>query len=142
MASTYVGFDTFPQDFLTAKHDFDTHEFRIILTNTLPNAAADLDYTDIVEVANGGGYTSGGQAVAVSLSLVSHDTLVFGDALVWTGGVGGFGPFQYAVLYNYTQADQRLVCYWAYPSSISLLETETLTVVPSPTDGIFKVEQV
>lgn len=139
MASTYVGFYTFPQDFLTKKHDFDNDEFRIALTNTLPNAATDVDITNIVEVANGGGYTTGGKTINVSLSLVGAVTLVFGDPLVWTGLPGGFGPFQYAVLYNYSQADQRLVGYWAYPSSISLLDTETLTVVPSAINGVFKV---
>lgn len=139
MASTYVGLYTFPQDFLTAKHNFDTDEFRIALTNTLPNAATDVDITDITQVANGGGYTTGGLTIDVTLSLDGAVSLVFGDPIVWTGGVGGFGPFQYAVLYNYSQADQRLIGYWAYPSSISVLETETLTVVPSPTNGLFKV---
>jgi hypothetical protein len=139
MASAYVGFYTFPQDFLTAKHDFETDVFHIALTNTLPSAATDVDYTDIVEVANGGGYSTGGLPIDVALSLDGSTTLVFGDPIVWTGDVGGFGPFQYAVLYNYTQADQRLVGYWAYPSSISILETETLTVVPSPVNGLFKV---
>jgi hypothetical protein len=43
------------------------------------------------------------------------------------------------VLYNFSQLDQRLIGYWAYPSSISILETETLTVVPSSVDGLFKV---
>lgn len=139
MASTYVGFQTFPQDFLTAKHNFDVDVFRVALTNTLPNVVTAVAYTDIVEVANGGGYSTGGKTIPVGLSLVSGVTLVFGDPIVWTGGVGGFGPFRYAVLFNYSQADQRLIGYWAYPSSISLLEAETLTLVPSPANGLFKV---
>ena len=139
MASTYVGFHTFPRDFLTAKHDFDVDEFRIALTNTVPNAATNIDFADSVEVANGGGYTTGGRVIDVDLTLSGSTTIVFGDPVVWTGGVGGFGPFQYAVLYNFSQLDQRLIGYWAYPSSISILETVTLTVVPSSVDGLFKV---
>jgi hypothetical protein len=139
MASTYVGFQTFPQDFLTAKHNFDVDVFHVALTNTLPSVVTAVAYPDIVEVANGGGYLTGGKTIPVDLSLVGGVTLVFGDPIVWTGGVGGFGPFQYAVLFNYSQADQRLVGYWAYPSSISLLEAETLTLVPDPTNGLFKV---
>ena len=139
MASTYVGFHTFPQDFLTAKHDFDVDEFRIALTNTEPDAAADISFADIIEVANGGGYTTGGLAIDVGLTPGGATTFVFGDPVIWTGGVGGFGPLQYAVLYNFSQLDQRLIGYWAYPSSISVLETETLTVVPSAVNGLFKV---
>ncbi len=143
MASTYVGFETFPRDFLSGRHNFATDVFHIMLTNTLPDVVNNVLSSDITEIAVGGGYAIGGLPVSVTLSFSGGaTTFVFGSPVVWTATSGGFGPFQYAVLYNYSGASQRLIAYWAYPTSISLLDTEHLTVVPNVVDGIFKVAKV
>lgn len=139
MASAYVKFDCFAEDFLTAKHNFDTDAFHIVLTNTEPVAATDRDFSDIVEITAEHGYTSGGEEVTVSLATVSAEAIVTGTPIVFAAAGGAFGPFRYAVLMNYTHPDQVLICYWDYGSSISLLDTEELTLVFDAIDGIFKV---
>jgi hypothetical protein len=55
---------------------------------------------------------------------------ISGTAVVFTATAGGIGPVQYAILYNDTATSpaDALIAYWAYPSSITLADTETLTI--------------
>lgn len=139
MAATYTSFYTFPQDLLIGLHDFDTDVFHIMLTNTAPDAATDLDYTDIVEITAQNGYSAGGSAITLARSLVGDVAVMGGSTLVFTASGGSFGPYRYAVLFNYSQADQRLIGFWDYGVSASTLDTETLTVVPDATNGVFRI---
>ena len=91
----------------------------------------------ITEVANGGGYTTGGNAVAVSSSSQTGGTfkLVLTDPAVWTGSGGGF-TFQYAVLTDTTT--NANVAYWDYGASQAVAAGETLTVTLDPINGVFQ----
>jgi hypothetical protein len=101
---------------------------KVMLTNTEPNGATDESYSDISgnEVADGNGYTTGGETSAV----VSWDDsqsagtaeLVLTD-VSWTASAGTIGPFQYAVCYDSTTGD--LIGYHSYTSSITLQIGET-----------------
>jgi hypothetical protein len=55
---------------------------------------------------------------------------VSGTQIVFTATAGGIGPFRYAVLYNDTATSpaDAAVAYFDYGSSITLGDTETLTV--------------
>ncbi|MGA0806708.1 MAG: hypothetical protein ACO3PV_09385, partial [Pseudohongiellaceae bacterium] len=86
----------------------------VLLTNTAP-AATNAVKTDITEISAGNGYTAGGSTAAVTSSAQTSGTykLVLGDPATWTASGGSIGPFQYAVLYNDTAANdeiQPLVC--------------------------------
>jgi hypothetical protein len=136
----YVKFQTFPRDFLSGKHDFTTDLYHIVLTNTAPNVATDVDYGDIIEIFPENGYDLGGEVVPNRvLALLLGEAVVTADTVLFAASGGSFGPFRYAVLLNWTHADQRVVAYWDYGSSITLLDTETLTVAFNDADKIFKV---
>lgn len=138
--ATYNKFTDFPRALLAGEHDFDVDQFHIILTNTLPDAS-DAVYSDILEIAAQNGYTTGGEQVSVVLAIVSGAARVSSSPVVFGAAGGAFGPFQYAVLFNYSSTNQGLVSWWEYPGgSISLQDTETLTVVFDSTNGIFKVQ--
>lgn len=47
---------------------------------------------------------------------------------VWTATAGGFGPVRYVVLYNDTAANDELICWWDYGSSVTVNDGETFTV--------------
>lgn len=101
---------------------------------TAVNAAAGT----FTEVANGGGYTTGGNTVAVSSSAQSAGTykLVLADPAVWTGSGGGF-TFQYAVLVDTTTSTN--VGYWDYGSSQAVAAGETVTVDLDASAGVFTI---
>lgn len=100
---------------------------------TAVNAAAGT----ITEVANGNGYTTGGNSAAVSTSSQTGGTykLVLSSPTVWTASGAGF-TFQYAVLTDATTSTN--VAYWDYGSSQAVAVGETVTVTLDPTNGVFQ----
>lgn len=90
------------------------------------------------EVANGNGYTTGGNAAAVSSATHSSGTykLVLSSPTAWTASGAGF-TFQYAILTNSTTGTN--VGYWDYGSSQAVAVGETVTVTLDGTNGVFQV---
>lgn len=90
------------------------------------------------EVANGNGYTTGGNAATVSSATHASGTykLVLSDPAVWTASGAGFS-FQYAVLVDTTAGVN--VGYWDYGSSQAVAAGETVTVDLDATNGVFQV---
>lgn len=137
-------FNLFTQDLSNAVHNFASggQTFKVMLTNTAPVATNHL-YGDIsaAEVANGGGYTTGGATSAMSDSSASGVEKVLATNVSWTGSGGGMGPFRYVVIYNFTAATplKPLVAWYDYGSSISLNSGDTFTVSFDGTNGFFTV---
>lgn len=137
--ATFNKFDQTVEDVYHGVHDFSTHTFKVVLTNTEPDAADEV-LTDITEVANGNGYTSGGVAAVVSSEGQVSGTykVVMDDAVVTASG-GSVGPFRYAVLYNDTPTSPAdpLVGWWDRGSSITLADGENVTIDFDATNGVF-----
>lgn len=137
-------FNLFTQDLCNGVHNFASgaQTFKVMLTNTAPVATNHL-YGDIsgTEVANGGGYTTGGATSAMSDSSASGVEKVLATNVTFTGSGGGMGPFRYAVVYNFTAATplKPLVDWYDYGSSISLNSGDTFTVSFDGTNGFFTV---
>jgi galactitol-specific phosphotransferase system IIC component len=91
----------------------------------------------ITEVANGNGYTTGGNSAAtVSASQTSGTfKLVLTSPTAWTASGAGF-TFRYAVFTNATTSTN--VAYWDYGSSQAVASGETVTVTLDPTNGVFQ----
>ena len=89
------------------------------------------------EVANGNGYTTGGNTAAVSSSAASAGTykLVLSSPTAWTATGAGFS-FQYAILTDSTAGVN--VGYWDYGSSQAVAAGETVTVTLDGTNGVFQ----
>jgi hypothetical protein len=100
---------------------------------TAVNAAAGT----ITEVANGNGYTTGGNTAAVTSATQTGGTfkLVLGSPSVWTASGAGF-TFQYAVLTDSTTSTN--VAYWDYGSSQAVAAGETVTITLDATNGVFQ----
>lgn len=91
----------------------------------------------ITEVANGNGYTTGGNAAATVSATQSGGTykLVLSSPTAWTASGAGFS-FQYAVLVDSTTSTN--VAYWDYGSSQTVAAGETVTVTLDGTNGVFQ----
>lgn len=130
--ATWTKFQDFSEQLARGVHDFDAHTFKVALTNTLPvNTQVSLDtVTNHPAPTNTNGYTAGGTATTISISETGGTTTVSGTQVVFTATAGGIGPFQYAILYNdsATSPVDALIAFTNYGSSISLADTETLTV--------------
>ena len=136
--AAYNKFNVFTKDLIDAKHNFGSHTFKVMLTNTLP-VAANTVKTDITEISAGNGYTAGGTATAITESTAAGVAKVVGSNVVFTAAGGSIGPARYAVLYNSTASGQPLIGWWDYGSSITIAETETLTVGFDAINGVFTV---
>lgn len=138
--ASYNKFNQFTDDLIGGVHNFDSHTYKVMLTNTAPVATNSVK-ANLTEISAGNGYTAGGTATTISTSTSSGTSKVTGTDVVFTAAGGSIGPFRYAVLYNDTPTSPAdpLVGFWDYGSSITLADTETLTVDFDATNGILTV---
>lgn len=131
-------FDAFVEAVAEKKHNLGADTLKVMLTNTAP-IAANAVYADIStnELANGNGYTTGGNSAGITSSAQTAGTykLVLADPATWTAS-GSMGPFRYAVLYNDTATNKDLIGWWDYGSAVTLALNETFKVDFDPTSGV------
>ena len=138
--ASYNKFQVFTKDLIEGKHNFASNTFKVMLTNTAP-VNTNAVKADLTEISAGNGYTAGGTATTITSSTSAGTAKVTGTDVVFTAAGGSIGPLRYAVLYNDTQTSpaKPLIAWWDYGSSITLNDTETLTVDFDNTNGIFTV---
>lgn len=124
--ATAVKFNAFIEALAEKKHNLGSDQLVVALTNSAPNAATNTVLTDITQIS----YTNlSSRNITTSSSAQSSGTysLVLTD-LVLTASGGSVGPFRYVVVYNDTATNDDLLWYYDYGSSITLADTETLTI--------------
>jgi hypothetical protein len=141
--ATYSKFNDFTEQLCRGKHDFGSHTFKAVFTNSAPSASNTV-LADITQISTGGGYTAGaggGFAITMSISETSGVTKVTGTDTTFTASGGSVGPFRYVVIYNDTQTSpaDALVCYFDYGTSVTLADTETFTTDFDNTNGLFQL---
>ena len=113
-----------------------TDAWKIALAATVN--AADTTFTaGTTDLATGGGYTAGGNAVSTTSATQTSGTykLVLASPSVWTATGAGF-TFRYAILWDSTTSTP--VAYWDYGSSQAVAVGETVTVTLDATNGVFQ----
>ena len=125
--ATYNKFNQFVEDIAHGVHTCDTDQFVVALTNSAP-VATNTVLANITEVS----YTnlsSRNLTTSTSSQTSGTYTQLFAD-LVLTSSGGTTGPFRYVVIYNDTPTSPAdpLVCWYDYGSSITLQDSETLTI--------------
>jgi hypothetical protein len=137
--ATFNKFDCFVGDLGLKLHDLNTDTLKVYLSNEQPTAGM------TVYNANGGsddgpeeilaknGYTAGGVDVENTWAQVAGlGTLAIGADKVLTGTIAddatGFGPFQFAVLYNPTATAKNLIGWWERTGATTVLLDETITL--------------
>src|SRR4051812_29869777 len=136
--ATYTKFNDFTYQSLRSVHNFSSHVFKAMFTNSAPSAANTIA-ADITQVAASGGDTTGGFAVTLALTTASGVAKVTGTDYVFTASGGTVGPFRYVVIYNdsATSPVDALVCFFDYGSVVTLADTETFTLDFDGTNGLF-----
>jgi len=119
-------------------HNLGSDTLKIALTNSAP-IASNTQLSNITQIANGNGYTTGGSAVTITSSAQTSGTYkLIGNDLVFTAS-GSMGPFRYAVLYNDTATNDELIGWWDYGSSLTLGASETFTVDLDQVQGVLTI---
>lgn len=135
--ATYTKFQPFIENVMEKVHNLGSDTLKVALTNTAPNAT-DGTLSQITQISAGNGYTTGGnQAVQSSSSQTSGTYKLVCADVVFTASGGSFGPFRYAVLYNDTAANDELIAYWDYGTSITITNGNSFTVDLDQTGGVF-----
>lgn len=140
--ATFNKFHSFVEALAEKKHDLGADTFKVQLLNTAPDADLDSVETDLpADLTTGFGYTSGGVSVGTAVS--SAETagvykLTLTDKVITAAG-GAIGPFRYVVLMNDTATNDELIGYYDYGSSITLNDTETLTIDFDAAGGVLTI---
>jgi hypothetical protein len=125
--ATYNKFQDFAERVGLKVHDFNADTFKAYLSNEQP-LAADTIKTDIAEISAGNGYTAGGFDLVNTYSEASGTGSVATTDPTWTASGGSIGPFQFVVVYNDTDASDRLIAWWDVGSATTITNGNTFTV--------------
>ena len=130
--ATFNKFYSFPR--VVAEGNLESDTLKIFLTNDTP-AVTDVQKSDLSDVANGNGYTTGGATITVSSSTQTAGLyeLSIASDITWTASGGTIGPFRYVVQYDDTLAGDPLLGWWDYGSEITLVDTQPFTAEVSGT---------
>jgi len=151
--AAYVKYQQFVADLVAKVHDLigttpgtDCDALRVMLSNTAGDVAVTLaTRSQVTEIANGNGYTTGGLPTSLGLNSGAAATGTFtltGTKQTWTSASAGMAAFRYVILYNDTPTSPAdpLIASWDYGSALTLAVGETFTVKfnnGDPTGTIF-----
>lgn len=138
--ASFNKFNVFTKDLINGVHNFTSNTFKVLLTNTAPTSANAVK-ADLTEISAGNGYSAGGSTSAMTVSTSTGTAKATAADVVFTASGGTIGPFRYAVLYNDTPTSPAdpLIGWFDYGSSITLNDTETLTVDFDGSAGVLTV---
>ena len=125
--ASFNKFQDFVESLGLEEHNLNTDTLKVYLSNAAPSASADADKADLAEITAQNGYPAGGSDVQNVWSESGGTGTLAGTDVVFTAAGGSFGPFRYVVLYNDTHANDGLIGWWDYGSSISCASGETFT---------------
>ena len=131
-------FNSFVEAVAEKVHNLGSDTLKVVLTNTTP-VNTNTQLSNITQIANGNGYTTGGTTATTSSSAQTSGTYKLVIADVTFTATGAVGPFQWAVLYNSTATNGELIGWWDYGSAVTLANTETFTVDFDATNGVLTI---
>lgn len=134
--ATFNKFNSFVEAVAEKVHNLGADTLKVMLSNVAP-VATNTVFANLTDITAEHGYSAGGSQATISSSAQTNGAykLVLAD-VVFTAVGGSIGPFRYAVLYNDTAANDELIGWWDYGSSITLLTGETLTVDFDAANGV------
>jgi hypothetical protein len=133
-------------DNMVENADLASDQFVVALSNTAPGAEStpptgdgDGVLANITEVSYTNCSTRNITTGSSSQTAGTYE-LILTD-LVLTASGGTVGPFRYVYIYDdtVTSPADPLVCYYDYGSSITLADTETLTIDFDAANGLFQL---
>ena len=134
--ASFVKFYSFVEALAEKSHNLGSDTIKVALTNSAPSQSNTV-LANITEISYT--YCSTRTVSITSSSQTTGTYKLVGSDLVLTASGGSVGPFRYIVLYNDTATSDELIGYYDYGSSITLNDTETLTIDFDGTNGILQM---
>lgn len=122
--------------------DLDTDQFKIALmdsNHSYVSTHTDWSQVSTNEISAGNGYTGGGQVLTnVSWTETGGTATFDADSVTWTATGGALGPAAFAVIYDDTATDDKLICSIDFEGSQSAGEGTEFRITFNA-NGIFRV---
>ena len=133
--ATFTKFNSFVEAVAEKVHNLGSDTLKVALTNSAPTSS-NTKLSDITEIS----YTNcSSRTLTISSSAQTSGTykLVISDLVLTASGT--VGPFRYIVIYNDTATNKELIGYYDYGSSLTLANTDTLTLDFDGTNGLLQI---
>ena len=134
--ASFVKFYSFVEALAEKAHNLGSDTIKVALTNSAPSQSNTV-LANITEISYT--YCSSRTVTITSSAQTTGTYKLVGNELVLTASGGAVGPFRYIVLYNDTATSDERIGYYDYCSSITLNDTETLTIDFDGTNGILQI---
>lgn len=139
--ASYNKIQDYTEQLNKAVHNWSSHTFKAMLTNSAP-VATNTIAANLTEISAGNGYSAGGMTLdTVTLSETTGTAKVTIADEVLTASGGSIGPFRYVAIYNDTATSpaDALVCWYDYGSSITLASGESFTIDFDASNGLWQL---
>lgn len=139
--ASYNKIQDYTEQLNKAAHNWSSHTFKAMLTNSAP-VATNTIAANLTEISAGNGYSAGGMTLdTVTLSETTGTAKVTIADEVLTASGGSIGPFRYVAIYNDTATSpaDALVCWYDYGSSITLASGESFTIDFDASNGLWQL---
>lgn len=138
---TFTPYYCFVEHLAEKVHNLGSDTLKVCLSNTSPTLTH-TQLSQVTQITNGNGYTTGGVSVTVSTSSQTTGTytLVGSGTVSWTAVDDAMATFRYLVLYNDTATNKELIGYYDRGSTVTLAVGDSyvgnvaatlLTIAPS-----------
>lgn len=135
--ATFTKINKFVLNLAQKVFNLGTDTLKVALTTAAPTASTANQLSDITEIS----YTNlSSVTLTTSSSSQSSGTykLVIAD-LVLTASGGSVAAFRYITIYSNTATNKELIGYYDYGSSLTLNDTDTLTLDFDGTNGLLQI---
>lgn len=108
-----------------------TDTWRAVIHTDAPTVATDISLSDLTEIGNSNGYTSGGENITFSSTRSGAIVTATAVDVVWTASTGNLGASttgRYVTYYDDTSALNHLAGYWDYGATFTVAVGETFTL--------------
>jgi len=137
--ASFNKFNSFVEALAEKVHNLQSDVLKVMLSNTAPVATSAVK-NDIVEIAAGNGYTTGGaQATQVSSAQAAGTYKLVLNDVTFTAAGGSLATFRYAVLYNDTATNKELIGWWDYGTAVTITNGNSFTVDFDATNGVLTI---
>jgi hypothetical protein len=131
--ATYTKYDTAIQKLCDKLIDaFGTTDvWKAVIHTDAPTTATDSVLTDLIEIGNSNGYTSGGLDITFNSTRSGGTVTATAVDTVWTAVTGNLGTSttgRYVSVYDFTSSAKDLWCSWDYGSTFTVAVGETFTL--------------